>query len=69
MASRAQSEVDWRLEADWTLPPELQPKADRDFEMLVHPGAGHGAAGTPYGQRRQRDFLVRNLLGVEPRHD
>lgn len=33
MASRAQSEVDWRLEADWTLPPELQPKADRDFEI------------------------------------
>ncbi|MFO0914050.1 MAG: prolyl oligopeptidase family serine peptidase [Pirellulales bacterium] len=42
-------------------------KADKDFELLVVPGAGHGAAGTPYGRRRQRDFLVRHLLGVEPR--
>ena len=44
-------------------------KADKDFELVVIPGAGHGAAGTPYGKRRQRDFLVRHLLGVEPRHE
>jgi dipeptidyl-peptidase-4 len=43
-------------------------KADKDFDLLVIPGAGHGAAGTPYGRRRQRDFLVRHLLKVEPRH-
>ncbi|MEZ5327418.1 MAG: prolyl oligopeptidase family serine peptidase [Verrucomicrobiales bacterium] len=43
-------------------------KADKDFDLVVIPGAGHGAAGTPYGKRRQRDFFVRNLLGVEPRH-
>jgi dipeptidyl aminopeptidase/acylaminoacyl peptidase len=42
-------------------------KADKDFDLLIIPGQGHGAAGTPYGQRRQKDFLVRHLLGVEPR--
>jgi len=42
-------------------------KADKDFDLLIIPGQGHGAAGTPYGQRRQRDFFVRHLLGVEPR--
>ena len=30
-------------------------KADKDFDLLVIPGAGHGAAGTPYGRRRQQD--------------
>ena len=42
-------------------------KADRDFDMLVIPGVGHGAAGSAYGKRRQKDYFVRNLLGVEPR--
>ncbi|MDH3590854.1 MAG: S9 family peptidase, partial [Planctomycetota bacterium] len=42
-------------------------KANKDFELVVIPGAGHGAAGTPYGKRRMQDFFVRNLLGVEPR--
>jgi dipeptidyl aminopeptidase/acylaminoacyl peptidase len=42
-------------------------KADKDFDLLIVPNTGHGAAGTPYGRRRQQDFLVRNLLGVEPR--
>ncbi len=42
-------------------------RADKDFDLLVIPGAGHGAAGNSYGRRRQRDFLVRHLLGVEPR--
>lgn len=42
-------------------------KADRDFEMLVIPGGGHGAAESPYGSRRRADFFVRHLLGVEPR--
>jgi dipeptidyl aminopeptidase/acylaminoacyl peptidase len=41
-------------------------KADKDFELVVFPGAGHGQVGA-YGQRRLRDFFVRNLLGVEPR--
>jgi dipeptidyl aminopeptidase/acylaminoacyl peptidase len=43
-------------------------KANKDFDLLVVPGANHGVGGrTPYGLRRTRDFLVRNLLGVEPR--
>jgi dienelactone hydrolase len=42
-------------------------KADKDFDLLVIPGAGHGAAETPYGQGRRQDFFVRHLLGVEPR--
>jgi len=44
-------------------------KADKDFDLLVVPGAGHGAAETPYGSRRRADFLVRHLLRVEPRHE
>jgi len=42
-------------------------RADKDFELLVMPGVGHGAAETPYGKRRRQDFFVRHLLGVEPR--
>jgi len=41
-------------------------KARKDFDMVVFPGAGHGAGGSPYGERRQRDFFVRHLLHVEP---
>lgn len=44
-------------------------KADCDFDMLIIPGAGHGAAGSAYGRRRQKDYFVRNLLGVEPRSE
>ena len=40
-------------------------KADKDFDLLVVPGAGHGMGGA-YGQRRMQDFFVRNLLGTEP---
>jgi dipeptidyl-peptidase 4 len=42
-------------------------RADKDFDLLVMPGAGHGAGETAYGSRRRRDFFVRHLLGVEPR--
>ncbi|MCA9198295.1 MAG: prolyl oligopeptidase family serine peptidase [Planctomycetales bacterium] len=42
-------------------------KADKDFDLLIMPGVGHGAAGTKYGTRRQRDFFVRHLLHREPR--
>jgi len=42
-------------------------KADKDFDLLVMPGGGHGAGGSAYGQRRQQDFFVRHLLGTEPR--
>jgi dipeptidyl aminopeptidase/acylaminoacyl peptidase len=42
-------------------------QADKDFDLLVLPGTGHGAAETPYGNRRRMDYFVRHLLGVEPR--
>lgn len=42
-------------------------KADKDFDLVVMTGAGHGAAETPYGIRRRQDFLVRHLYGNEPR--
>ena len=42
-------------------------KADKDFELLIIPGADHGAGESPYAARRRMDFFVRNLLGVEPR--
>jgi dipeptidyl aminopeptidase/acylaminoacyl peptidase len=42
-------------------------KADKDFDLLVVPGRGHGVGETPYASRRRMDFFVRHLLGVEPR--
>ncbi len=42
-------------------------RANKDFDLLVMPGVGHGAAETPYGTRRRRDFFVRHLLETEPR--
>ena len=42
-------------------------KSDKDFELLIVPGAGHGAGESPYARRRRMDFFVRHLLGVEPR--
>ncbi len=42
-------------------------EADKDFDLLIFPGGGHGSGETPYGSRRRMDFFVRHLLGVEPR--
>jgi dipeptidyl aminopeptidase/acylaminoacyl peptidase len=42
-------------------------KADKDFDLVIVTGTGHGAAETPYGSRRRADFLVRHLLGEERR--
>ncbi len=42
-------------------------KADKDFDFVVIAGADHGAAETPYGKKRRMDFLVRNLMTVEPK--
>lgn len=42
-------------------------RADKDFEFLIVPGAGHGIGSGPYGERRRRDFFVRSLWGTEPR--
>jgi dipeptidyl aminopeptidase/acylaminoacyl peptidase len=44
-------------------------RADKDFELVVIPGGGHGSGSGPYGTRRRNDFFVRNLLGVEPRRE
>jgi dipeptidyl aminopeptidase/acylaminoacyl peptidase len=40
-------------------------KAQKDFDLLVIPGGGHGMGGA-YGTRRMQDFFVRHLLGTEP---
>ena len=43
---------------------------DKDFDLLVIPGAEHGAGRSDehaaYGERKRFDFFVRHLLGVEP---
>jgi dipeptidyl-peptidase 4 len=36
-------------------------KANKNFEYLIVPGAGHGACETPYGTRRRADFFRMNL--------
>jgi len=36
-------------------------KANKEFDLLVVPGGGHGAGGR-YGQRKLMDFFVSNLL-------
>ena len=41
-------------------------RAGKDFELIVFPGADHGAGSSPYGERRKCDFFVRHLLKVEP---
>ena len=43
-------------------------KADKDFELLVMPGAGHGVARTSYGWRRLSEFFVRVFLNSSPAH-
>ncbi len=35
-------------------------KANKDFDLVVVPGAGHGMGGA-YGERRMQDFFVRHL--------
>lgn len=60
-------------ELDTNVPPESTMRvadalirADKDFDLLVIPGAPHTSGGT-YGNRRRKDFFVRHLLHVEPR--
>jgi dipeptidyl aminopeptidase/acylaminoacyl peptidase len=40
-------------------------KHNKDFELLVIPGAGHTNGG-PYGDHKRYDFFARHLLGVTP---
>ncbi|MES1147226.1 MAG: prolyl oligopeptidase family serine peptidase, partial [bacterium] len=59
-------------EMDTNVPPEstyrlaaaLQ-RADKDYELVVFPGADHTDGGV-YGERKRRDFFVRHLLQIEP---
>lgn len=39
-------------------------RADKDFDLLMVPNAGHGIGG-PYGQKKMHEFFVRHLLGRE----
>ena len=39
--------------------------ADKDFDFLLVPGAGHGSGGD-FGVRKRNDYFVKHLLGVEP---
>lgn len=71
----------WRLggklflivgEMDSNVPPESTMrlvdaliKARKDFDLLVVPGADHGAA-SPITQRKTQDFFLHNLMGIEP---
>ena len=41
-------------------------RADKDFELLVVPGGGHGSAATPYGSRRLTEFFTRAFLDGHP---
>ena len=41
--------------------------ADKDFELVVVPGGGHGVGESPHLVRKRQDFFVRALLGSEPR--
>lgn len=54
-------------EMDTNVPPESTMrfvdaliKVDKDFDLIVVPGAGHGSGGS-YGRRRMHDFFVRHL--------
>ena len=40
-------------------------KANKDFELIVFPGADHGAGGSPYGRKRMREFFARHLHAGE----
>ena len=38
-------------------------KADKDFEYLRFPGAGHGVGESPYAKRKRVEFFQRHLGG------
>jgi dipeptidyl aminopeptidase/acylaminoacyl peptidase len=40
-------------------------KHNKDFDLLVVPGMGHGSGGA-YGDHKRFDFFARHLLGVKP---
>jgi dienelactone hydrolase len=40
-------------------------KADKDFDLIFVPGAGHGMGGR-YGNRRMQNFFLKHLQGKDP---
>ncbi len=59
-------------ELDTNVPPESTYrlvdaliKSSKEFEFVLLPGLDHTGGG-PFGERKRRDFFVKNLLGVEP---
>ena len=40
-------------------------RSNKDFDLLVIPGAGHGSGGA-YGDHKRFDFFAKHLLGVTP---
>jgi dipeptidyl aminopeptidase/acylaminoacyl peptidase len=42
-------------------------KANKDFELMVFTGKGHGAGESRYGVRLRNDFFIRHLYGKTPR--
>ncbi|MCS5632081.1 MAG: S9 family peptidase, partial [Pirellulaceae bacterium] len=58
-------------ELDTNVPPESTMrlaaaliKANKDFDLIVIPGGGHGDGGR-YGDRRRKDFFRKHLLGLD----
>ena len=50
----------------WLVVDELI-KANKDFDLLMIPNAGHGfGAATNYMMRRRWDYFVEHLLGTTP---
>ena len=39
----------------------LLTKAGKEYELMVVPGAGHGACETPWANRRRLEFFVKHL--------
>ena len=59
-------------EMDTNVPPESTfrladalIKADKDFDLLVVPGAGHGMGGAAGDAPHMHDFFVRHLLSAD----
>jgi dipeptidyl aminopeptidase/acylaminoacyl peptidase len=44
-------------------------KADKDFDMVMLPNAGHGFGNSRFFMKKRWDYFVRHLKGVEPPAD
>lgn len=49
---------------------EALAKANKDYDLVIFPNAGHGfGSHTPYMTRRRWDYFVEHLMGAEPPHE